>query len=302
MKPKKKRVGTKAQIRAKKERERRIITPVSLVFILLVVIFSVHFNYTFLSPSQNHTMNPASSQLKAAIVDQLSLTFPNQAFIQTATNTLEKAGYTVDYYPGQKITVGFYLDLLMHNYSLIILRVHSTSSSLFTSEPYTPNKYIWEQLNDRVVRVLPFEDLSDPYFGNRREIGGNRHFQNQPTYFGISPDLVRSVRNDRNQNLTIIMMGCSGLANTNMAKALIENGAQVCIGWNGPVSASHTDQTTASLLKHLVLEKQTIKQAVENTMQEVGPDPNYESTLSFYPIQAKNQIIKDNKGSEQHHP
>ena len=107
MKTEKKRVGTKAEIKAIKEKERRIATAIFLVFILLIVIFSSYFTYNFLNQPQNQTTNPASSQLKAAIVDQLSLTFPNQTFIETATNTLKQAGYTVDYYPGEKVTVEF---------------------------------------------------------------------------------------------------------------------------------------------------------------------------------------------------
>jgi len=98
MKAEKKRVGIKAQIRAERERERgrRVATAIFLVFILLIVVFSFYFTYNFLNQPQNQTTNQASSQLKAAIVDQLSLTIPNQAFVETATNTLEQAGYTVD--------------------------------------------------------------------------------------------------------------------------------------------------------------------------------------------------------------
>jgi len=91
MNTKEKRLGTKAQIRAIKNRERRIATVIFLAFILLIVIFSSYFTYNFLNQPQNQTTNPTSSQLKAAVVDQLSLTFPNQAFIETATNTLKQA-------------------------------------------------------------------------------------------------------------------------------------------------------------------------------------------------------------------
>lgn len=49
VKAKKKHVGTKAHIRAIKERERRIATDIFLAFILLVVAFSAYFTYTFLN-------------------------------------------------------------------------------------------------------------------------------------------------------------------------------------------------------------------------------------------------------------
>jgi hypothetical protein len=57
-----------------------------------------------------------------------------------------------------------------------------------------------------------------------------------------------------------------------MAEAFTLKGAKVYIGWKGSVSATHTDTATISLLQHLITEKQTIKQAVENTMKEVGTD------------------------------
>jgi hypothetical protein len=52
------------------------------------------------------------------------------------------------------------------------------------------------------------------------------------------------------------------------------------------------------LLKHLILEKQTIGQAVENTVKEVGVDPTYESALAYYPSEAGNQTIRDVKGDQ----
>jgi hypothetical protein len=281
MKTEKKRVGTKAEIRAIKEKERRIATAIFLVFILLIVVFSSYFTYNFLNQPQNQTTNPTSSQLKAAIIDQLSLTIPNQTFIQTATNTLKQAGYTVDYYPGEKITVEFYRNLPTHGYSIIILRVHSTISRpgtpqatfLFSSEPYTQTKYVYEQLADRVVRVA-FVDEG-------------------PFYFGISPLFTSNSMQGKFKNTIIIMMGCGGLEYTSMAQAFIEKGAKVYISWNSSISASHTDQATIRLLQHLITEKQTINQTIENTMKEVGPDSAYNSTLSYHPLEAGEQTIEN---------
>ena len=93
-------------------------------------------------------------------------------------------------------------------------------------------------------------------------------------------------------NSTIVMMGCEGLTNTKMAEAFIEKGAKAYISWSGAVSASHTDQATIYLLQHLLTENQTIEQAVENTMTEVGPDPVYDSLLIYYPISSGNYTIE----------
>ena len=283
MKVKKKHVGAKAQVRAKKERERRIATTIFLAIIILVVASSAYFTYTFLNQPQNQAINPASSQPKAAIVDHLSLTAPNQTFIETATDTLKKAGYTVDYYPGEQVTVEFYRNLPTHGYDLILLRVHSAitvgsgpiqhSLGLFTCEVRSKTKYVYEQLTDQLVGAK---------------------FPNEETmYFGISPLFVTRSMKGTFQDTPIIMMGCDGLAYATMAEAFIQKGAKVYISWTGDVLASHTDQATTQLLKHLLTEKQTIEQAVTETMKKVGSDPTHKSQLTYYPIKVGDQTIGD---------
>jgi len=288
MKTEKKRVGTKAEIRAIKNRERRIATAIFLVFILLIVVFSSYFTYNFLNQPQNQTTNPASSPLKAAIVDQLSLTFPNQTFIETATNTLEQAGYSVDYYPGENVTVKFYRNLPTYGYKLIILRVHSSATNpdmtegpvtLFTSERYDSTKYVYEQLTDKLVMVAFSQD----------------EWNKGITYFGINPPFITGSTNGRFQNTIIIMMGCEGLDNPLMAEAFVEKGAKVYISWNQPVSASHTDAATTQLLQHFLIEKLTLKQSVQETFKEVGFDPAYKSLLIYYPLEVGEQTIENIK-------
>jgi hypothetical protein len=82
------------------------------------------------------------------------------------------------------------------------------------------------------------------------------------------------------------MMGCDGLTNTKMAEAFIERGAMAYIGWTGPVSADHTDTATQQLMKHLISENKTIATAITETLNEVGKDPAYGSTMSYYPALA----------------
>ena len=68
--------------------------------------------------------------------------------MESATDTLAEAGYSVDYYSGEEVTVDFYRDLQTAGYELIIFRTHSArlvgeyagdsydEALLFTSEPY----------------------------------------------------------------------------------------------------------------------------------------------------------------------
>jgi len=239
------------------------------------------------SPPQKQETS-STSEPKAAIVDHLSLTAPNQTFIQTATNTLKQAGYTVDYYPGEKVTVEFYRNLPTHDYGLIILRVHSALGlkgeppvALFTSEIAEKTKYVFEQWTDRLQGVA--------YSPGDWEKG--------IIYFGIMPGFVRSSMNQRFENTIIILMGCNGLTYTNMAEAFVEKGAKVFISWNDSVLASYTDQATTHLLQHFLIEKQTLKEAVVETMQDVGADPVHNSLLIYYPFEAGDCTIQNILGN-----
>ena len=295
MKARKKPEGTKARVQAYKKRSTHIATVITVTILVAIIVISSFFVYSSLNPSPNQTISPNQtsnqpSQPKAAIVDHLSLTWPNQTFIQTATKTLEQAGYTVDYYPSEKVTVEFYRNLPTHRYGLIILRVHSArgdvSLSLFTSESYSTTRYVPEQLMRACITAMGYIPYSE----------------GDPLYFGIGPKFVTHRMNGRFDNSTIIMMGCHGLTYNEMANAFREKGAKVYISWNGMVQASHTDQATTHLLQHLLIEKETIDRAVVKTMKEVGLDIVHKSLLIYYPLEAGDQTIEDTTDNPKTNP
>lgn len=209
----------------------------------------------------------------AAIVDQLSLTQPNPGFAEAATATLEQAGYAVDYYPGEEVTVDFYGNLPTHGYDLIIMRVHSGLArdygqptnyvSLFSNEPFSETKYAAEKAAGLVGRSSYYE-------------GGAQ-------YFGIVPAFIESGMKGRFDGTKIVLMGCSGLITDTTADAFIRKGAKTVVGWSGRVSAEHTDAASETLLRHLLLDGLPITDAVTQTMADLGPDPEYNSALLVYP-------------------
>jgi len=210
----------------------------------------------------------------AVIVDQLSLTQPNPEFVSSARVTLAEAGYTVDYFPGEQVTVGLYRTLPERHYDLIILRTHAGITtevdyisgeraqedyvSLFTGEPYNENKYPDEQLN---------------------RLGKARYAEGAPPLFGIGPDFVKYSMEGNLDGALIVMMGCDGLRSQRTAEAFLERGADAFISWSKPVSAPHTDATTELLLKRLLIEGLPAAEAVSRTAAEVGPDPTYQGEL-----------------------
>jgi hypothetical protein len=241
---------------------------IPVVFVSVLVILS--------RPGQQSAVPPTASSgagPRAAIVDQLSLTQPSPTFVQTATDLLEQAGYAVDYFPGEQVTVEFYRSLPAQPYELIILRVHSALGrdggqpadwvTLFTADSYRETWYAKEQRTRLLSKVSYYED--------------------GPAYFGIMPGFVKSSMKGNLQDATVIMMGCDGLKTETIAEALVEKGAKAVVSWNGLVTADHTDAATEHLLRHLVTEGLPLRESVDKTEAEVGPDPTYESVLRLYP-------------------
>lgn len=246
-------------------------TIIFIIFTLTILGFLI-----YISPKETYTP-PTPTGNKAAIIDHLSLSQPNPTFVENTTAILEEAGYDVHYCKGEEVTVDFYRNLPSQGFSLIIFRVHSTGAStveevkldwivFFTSEPYSNLKYLYpEQTNAELVYVM-FEA------------------EGSPKYFGITPLFVKNRMNGNFNETAIIMMGCDGLKYYSMAEAFEQRGARVYIGWTGPIMADHTDTATIYLLKHLLLERITIAEAIIETREEVGPDPIFESQIMFYPI------------------
>ena len=209
----------------------------------------------------------------AAIVDQLSLTQPNPAFVETARSVLEQAGYLVDYYEGDEVTVEFYATLPTRDYDLVILRAHSGLAAvegeledyvgLFTGEPYSETKYA---------------DLEDAGL-----VGPAAYYEGSERVFGVSPGFITSSMEGEFHDATVIMMGCDGLKFEATADAFIRKGAKVVVGWSARVSADHTDAATERLLRHLLIDKLGPQEAVAQTMAEVGWDPQYGGRLLAYP-------------------
>ena len=214
--------------------------------------------------------NDGSGVKRAAIVDQLSLSSPNSQFIDETRTMLEENGYEVDYFPGEQVTVDLYRNLPQGDYDLLLLRVHSTaevsrggedvtSVSLFTGQPYSRDQYYEEQLEGKV--------------------GFAQYTEESPKLFGITSEFVRESMKGDFDDTVVLMMGCQGFINGQGAEAFQEKGASAFIGWDGLVSAQHTDEATTSLLKHLVEDQAEPSDAIAQTMASVGPDPTYGSRL-----------------------
>jgi hypothetical protein len=282
----KKTAGIKQKNREEKKKEQRIALAFMVAILIIIISISGFLIYSMLNHPSPNQIVISTSEPKAAIVDHLSLTMPNQTFVETATNILKQAGCTVDYYPGEKVTVGFYRNLATHGYRIVILRVHSSATNpdgtegpvtLFTSERYDRAKYVSEQLADQLAGVAYSE----------------AEMREGQVYFGINPQFVTGCMKGTFQDTVVIMIGCEGLRNPSIAMAFKSKGARAYIGWDKSIYSSRTDTATVYLLQHLLIERQTLNLSIERAMKEVGLDPAGDSSLGCYPREVGNQTIVD---------
>ncbi len=227
----------------------------------------------------------ATSGARAAIVDQLSVLWPNQAFIDEVTAQLEACGFKVDVYRGEEVSVEFYRELPKYSYKLIIFRAHSglmgqiqgsqveelKAIYLFTGETYKTTKYVREQLTDQMVEA----EMTADY----------------PSVFAISHKFLLNSMKGEFDNTAIIMMGCSGTYRGDMAAAFIQKGAATYLGWNGSIGLDYVDEAATILITNLCGKGMTIDKAVRETMAEVGPYPEYNARLQYYPAESGNYTV-----------
>lgn len=228
----------------------------------------------------------------AAIVDALAELNPNPNFEEEATAYFTAAGMYVDVYKSSTVSVDF-MKSFPAGYDLILFRVHSGTGThgvfYFTSEPYDESKHQAEQYRDE---VRPAKD-----------------YEGHPQVFAFGAKFVDTYLKDRFQNAIIIGMGCFGAgtsygalegvtaenievkSGSNLADAFHRQGASVVIGRDRLVSLSFSDQASLRLIKALVVDHLTVRQAVGATNEELGPDPVYKSVLAFYPPQNGDQVL-----------
>jgi hypothetical protein len=247
---------------------------VLLILVLGGILYSVHYN---------QTMQP-----KAAIIDQLSSSqlspisrYPNQTFIETATELLQERFSVVDYY-SDNATVENYERLASEGYKLIVWRAHSALD--------LKNKYVAISTSEVYDQQRESEYSEYLYNGQLTlcNITGDPQY-----YFAITPSFITEVMSGRFDDTVIILMSCNGLAwgYDSTAQAFEQKGAKVFISWDWWTNSTKNDNAIALLLKYLIDDNDTIEQAVlkipPQYNPEYGPNPSTGlpySTLTYDPI------------------
>lgn len=272
-----------AKVRVKKRRK-----PTKRDFPLLWVItalFLAAFVSVFVVNSQQMP-SPVPKGARAAIVDQLYTSYPNEEFTTKVSRELEDYGFEVDIYQGDAITVDLYRNLPTCGYNLVVFRAHSgligpnpgglespIGTYLFTNETYSEIKHLREQLND--------------------EVNPAKVAEGYPCVFAVGPKFITNGMKGNFNDTVVIIGGCACLANEDLAQAFVHRGASAFIAWDGSVGLDYVDEATVRLIKNLCSERFTVKKAVDLTMATKGPDPEWGSVLKYYPRGSGSKTIAE---------
>ena len=266
-------IGQPTKSAMKQAMTKRDWTRIAVLIALTLSISSLFYTY------RNNLWYPSSATVKrpmtAAVIDEVSAFIPDPQFNSSILSVLTSAGYRVDYYQPGAVTIQLFKELPSMGYGIVIIRDHSTGSgtdgiSIVTSELYSSNKYAFEQLSGEVARV---------------NLGVNGL-----DYFSITPQFVREAMQGFFPGSIIVMMGCTGLASSEMAQAFVARGAQVYVSWNQVVQAYRTDVSTT-----IFLQQMTQGHSIEDSTSiatRLGPrDPIYHSQFEYYPSNAGSMTI-----------
>ena len=252
----------------------------------------------------------ADATPRAVIVDQLSLTVPNPDFVADATERLEAAGYTVDYFPGEEVTVEAYRGLPAAGYDFVLLRVHSArllegeelgdDVALFTGELIDLRKFAVGGVPEGAATAVA-EELER--LGGAVDATGRERFTPEDfahlvpavftvegaelPFFGLRPGYVRERFEGRfKDGAIVVLMGCDGLRSPALAEAFVDRGVSTFVSWDEPVLATHTDEATLALLERLLAGGEggaAPADAIAAVNEAMGPDPQTGARLTLYP-------------------
>ena len=256
---------TKAKRKKKRKKGIHVPRPIFILIILISIVVAIYITLSL-------TNTPSSDgELKAAILDSLYVMDPNQDFLNRVNQTLTSAGYKVDIYLGEYVSVELFKNLPSLGYKFIVLRVHTAYDPdlvVFFTGSYADSEYFYE-------RMLGWVRIGDAW---------GQHF------YAITPRLIKEATGRvMFQDSIIIIDSCFGLNSTSMAQAFIEKGASTYIAWDQGVYSYYSDEATLILIENL-LEGMTIKEAIDETPK----DPDLGSILSHYPISGgENKLHED---------
>jgi len=213
------------------------------------------------------------TQLRAAIIDQVHNDLPNFKLQADAQRMLEDAGYEVDLYTTDEITVDFYKNLPSMNYHFILIRSHGGEdlnyeypTRLFTGEKYSREKYTTEQIYRHVGYGLPI------YLEEYKELKESGQDVLDHSYFTISAKMVEDGMVGTFPDSIIIVGGCQSARSHDLMESLLHRGASQVLGWDATIESKDNDKAMIWLLEEILVKEVPLYDAVAEINEEMVLD------------------------------
>ena len=282
----------------------RVSTKVIVAAISVVVGFSFLIAFAVQENLTENQSYGSNGTPRAVILDQLHDDIPNNDFQIKATQYLQDAGYDVDLFTTQQLTVEFYKKLPKMNYEFIVVRSHAIGSdgpdyfekepvSIFTGEKYTDDKYIQEQLFGQLGKGAPYMssqvevsvDLSGLNQTTSEEIVAESSWSLLDTtnpYFLVGSKYVDDLMEGSFPNSVIVLGGCSTLSNPSLAKSLVNRGASSVVGWDRLIGSTKNDQVVLAFLESVLINDMQADDAVQFVNEKFNLDSESNPTFAYY--------------------
>jgi len=274
-----------------------------MIIVTISVIVSFSFLISFASQENIIKSESFSNGIpRAAILDQLYSDIPNVEFQEQATEYLETAGYEVDLFTTEQLTVDFFKKLPKMNYEFIVFRTHAVGDdgpddleavpiAIFTGEAYADDKYIQEQLFGQLRKGAPFMNSEVVVSVDLSNLDADGRVEHETSvslvdasnpYFMIGSKYVDELMEGNFPNSILVLGGCSTLSNTGLAKSFIDRGASTIVGWDRLVDSGRNDRVMLSFLENVLIDDMEISKAVELVNNEYNLNLESVPNFSYY--------------------
>jgi len=218
-------------------------------------------------------LNPAGADFKtkennkAVILDPFNSEFNSlslgvyEMYMRSIIYNLGRAGYIVDYYRDENVTINLLKRLDDEGYSVIYINSHG-----FIDPQGSFALFINEKIN---LYQNDIEENSVGYLEAGSLAG----------YLYVTPQFFLLYGNDSLfLDALIFIDACYSGNNTSLAEVFLNLGAQCFIGWNGPVNVIHGIMMDGKFFHEACKYNKTVEQALRG----IRADPDSGATLTYF--------------------
>jgi hypothetical protein len=223
-------------------------------------------------------LNPAGADFKtkennkAVILDPFNSEFNSlsldvyEMYMRSIIYNLERAGYIVDNYRNENVTINLLKRLDDEGYSVIYINSHGFIDSQGSFALFINEKIDSEKIN---LYKNDIEENNVGYLENGSLAG----------YLYVTPQFFLLYGNDGLfPDALIFIDACYSGNNTSLAEVFLNLGAQCFIGWNGPVNVIHGIMMDGKFFHEACKYNKTVEQALRG----IRADSDSGATLTYF--------------------